>query len=500
MKLLTLQKNILWIIISLSVLAFPSFAFAQLAVIFDPDPLFNEGNALPGDGFNGTVTVTNNSGVPQTIITEAINLLDPDGLSDQMTLTVTDDSVGTFFDAGDGTFLDFLTGGIFTLTNPLGDGETIEYTFDVSFLEGSGNAFQESTFGFDLCVGFLDELNGMDCGNTVVSSEGSTGEDGGISEVLVAASGGGGGGGIIYTTSLAISDEHVEELDIDVQTALIEWNTNLYATSQVVYGPASGGPYSISLILQNFGYPFATPESTDKTVNHGILLEGLIPGEAYNYRVVSRSSPPTISFEHTFTFEEPTPPLPVETPVEVWSGAGSSGISEESSSFGQGGSGTAIVVEEKSGGEVEGVSLEESTDSDGFTENQPTVISIRGEESVEGSIEGGSDDNSTQFAGSVFGLPFELFPSGNFIGCASFFLLILIIIYLVWLLWVFKNKRKYSKEQQTHYRHIYFSTALFVTMVIAYTFNATCVTLPLLITFVLSLIWAFWDARKAEKR
>jgi len=62
----------------------------------------------------------------------------------------------------------------------------------------------------------------------------------------------------INAASLAISNERVAEISINESGtegfALIEWETNFLSTSQVIYGLASGGPYSINISMPNFGY------------------------------------------------------------------------------------------------------------------------------------------------------------------------------------------------------------------------------------------------------
>jgi LPXTG-motif cell wall-anchored protein len=71
-----------------------------------------------------------------------------------------------------------------------------------------------------------------------------------------------------------------------------------------VYGLASEGPYSLSLTLPNFGYPLGTIEDTNKVESHTVSIIGLVPNQIYNYRVVSRASPPTVSNEYSFILKE----------------------------------------------------------------------------------------------------------------------------------------------------------------------------------------------------
>src|SRR3990167_9844648 len=66
-------------------IGFTNVAFAQspLSVTFTPNPLFEQGNFLPVDEATGTVEVDNLGSEPQTVIAEAVNVLDPNNLSSQ---------------------------------------------------------------------------------------------------------------------------------------------------------------------------------------------------------------------------------------------------------------------------------------------------------------------------------------------------------------------------------------------------------------------------------
>jgi len=415
----------------------------RLEVVFTPDPLFSEASVLPGDSVSGTVEVTNNSGEEQTVITEAINVSDPDSLSDEMNLTIEDDSSNTFYDSGDGTFFDFLTGGAHTLTNPLSDGDSVVFTFTVDFLEATGNDFQKTELGFDLCVGFLDELSGLDCGGTSIGDEQGT-EGGGQTQVdpptLELTSGGGGPVDLLH---LEISNERVVDIDDIGGAAIIAWETNLFSTSQVVYGLNSGGPYSLNPSLPNFGYPFATIEDEYKVLEHVAILTGLIPGEGYLYRVVSRASPPTVSYEHDFIVEDMETDegneilALLDTPPDTFapSGAGSSGGGTNTSV-----SNTFIAPE-----------IEEEAES-GSSENTTTTPTLAEEEVEETSepqvsMESASlEEESLSLAdrGLLAAAFFTGFFDGEKSSCLIYAGLNLLLIYLVHVLW-----RKFASSNST---------------------------------------------------
>lgn len=345
------RNIILWIIAIIAALAVavPFVAAAQelprLQVVFDPNPLFSESNILPGDGVSGTVTVTNNSGEPQTIITEAINVVDPDNLSSNMQIAITDGDNNTYYSSGDGTFRDFLTSGEHTLTDTLGDSETAVYTYAVSFLPGTGDLYQETSLNFDLCVGFFSETNGMNCGDTVISGEGDTGggSPGSNNPPIIGTSGGGGGPPLPH--NLTISNETVESVDDVLGTAVITWDTNILSTSEVIYGLASGS-YTLTTIPPDFGYPLFTTEDPTKVGHHSVTLTGLTPGQTYKYRVVSHASPPTVSYEHTFTVTESSALLPFPPPPSdgTSGNTGSTGTTGNTSGSGGGGGSTSLTV------------------------------------------------------------------------------------------------------------------------------------------------------------
>ena len=271
-----------------------AYAVTPLVVDFDPDPLFDEANFLPLDETFGTVTVTNDSGTDQTILTEAINVSDDDNFGSLLHLTIVGSS-GTLFDDSLADF--FSTAG----EAPLGailNGESKVFTYTVSFINSSDNSYQGKMLGFDICVGF--EGGATHCGDTIVGGENDTDGGGGTgnppSGGTIFGSGGGG-------SSLAIFNEQTVNVNVEIGTALIEWDTNLLSTSQVIYGLASGGPYLLDLATSspNLGYPLGTVETLTKVLHHSVLLTGLSPGETYVYRVVSRASPPTVSVERRFT-------------------------------------------------------------------------------------------------------------------------------------------------------------------------------------------------------
>lgn len=259
--------------------AFAQPAPSDLIVVFEQTPLFSGANIVPGDGTSRTVIVTNNSGTTQTIITSAANFsaCGSDCLADVLTLTVTDGSNSYFAS----TLNDFYNAGEVVL-GTLANGETKTFTYTVLFPTDAGNNFQNQSTSFDLLVGFQN-------GQTIPDNP------------LIAVGGGGGGGSGGSRHLLYIFNERNETPLPNTTSVTVYWNTNIPATSQVIYGPA-GSDYVLDLEnLPYLGYPFGTDETAIKVVDHTMIMTGLVPGQAYKYRVVSRASPPTVSYEYQFT-------------------------------------------------------------------------------------------------------------------------------------------------------------------------------------------------------
>lgn len=128
------------------------------------------------------------------------------------------------------------------------------------------------------------------------------GEGGGAVAASAPVQTGGGTGSERTPKTLRITNERGTTSEAGTAAAL--WNTNERATGRVVCGPVSGAPYSLDRSAPNFGYPFGSPEVSDLTTDHTVMLEGLLPG-TYRCRVASRTAtdaPWTISDEFTLAY------------------------------------------------------------------------------------------------------------------------------------------------------------------------------------------------------
>ncbi len=423
----------------------PIVAYAEggvLGVNFDPNPLFSESGFMPGDVTTGVVTVTNSSDSEQTIYVEAINGNDSDGLGNELYLVVTG-VASTFYN---GTLHDFLAAGP-VLLGTLSSGGNVDFSFDVSYT-GDDNSYQENTLDFDLCVGFSGgEYN---CGDTVVSPEIPPDDGGGGGTVH---GGGGGGHGGIINVLLKIDNERVISVNSPNGTALVGWETNLLATSQVIYGLASG-TYTLDLNnLPYFGYPFGTEEISTKTVEHFIDILGLIPGETYKYRVVSRASPPTISPEYIFVF-------PGEKTPEPHAG---------------------VVV------------------GTGGTQGGDTETPI--EEIPAEKILSKVDESNANLVAALGALPARLLGFFDSFKCITFVLIILIAIYLAWI--VFAKWRGYeqtlNREERASRRNMFLISGILVALVLAVLFGKLCLVIPLFVVLALLIIWSFFTPKEDEE-
>src|SRR3989344_8565140 len=127
-----------------------ALATPRLEVTFNPNPLFSSGNLIPGDEVSGTVTVTNNSGLSQQVITEAINIADPANFGQIINLQISTAGSGLIFNAD---LADFFSSGELLLS-PLESGASRTFNFLARFEATDDNNWQEAGLAFDLCVGF----------------------------------------------------------------------------------------------------------------------------------------------------------------------------------------------------------------------------------------------------------------------------------------------------------------------------------------------------------
>ena len=232
----------------------PGIAWAALEVNFAATPLFRNADIKPGDSVSRTVTVTNTGSESQSVIVDLTNTFS-DGLADVMSLSI--ERAGTVFAADD---FSTLFGVDPIALDELTAGEAATYTFTASLPATVGNAYQQTTLGFDVVIGFAGGETTSDVTRTF----------------------GRGGGG---ETLFSLFNERV--MAVATNSATIAWNTNRGATSYLVCGNLARGPYDLDPADELFGYAFAVPEITTDTEVHRRTVPNLAPGE-YECRPASR--------------------------------------------------------------------------------------------------------------------------------------------------------------------------------------------------------------------
>lgn len=117
-----------------------------------------------------------------------------------------------------------------------------------------------------------------------------------------------------------VTDAHISEVSVSQNCAVVRWNTEHPVATLVLFAEISAEPIGIKLGAENFGYPYATMQNNAGVAAHVAVLEGLQPGVAYSYRIVTRSHPnalPQISDARTFVVGSTAPvvTVPPTTPV-----------------------------------------------------------------------------------------------------------------------------------------------------------------------------------------
>jgi len=107
------------------------------------------------------------------------------------------------------------------------------------------------------------------------------------------------GSGMMHSTEpVGTSNQRVSYISPTNNCAVVQWQSTAPSATQVLFAELTNEPVTISTAEANFGYPHASTQNNAGIANHTAILEGLEPGKAYSYRLVTRSHPtaiPTIS-------------------------------------------------------------------------------------------------------------------------------------------------------------------------------------------------------------
>lgn len=118
------------------------------------------------------------------------------------------------------------------------------------------------------------------CGsNTTWNGSQCIGTGGATSSCL--SSGGGGSTGVI----IAVNEITASIVQVDEDSALVSWTTNVEGSARVAFGPVSAterGPAPL------YGYAFTTAERDDHSTYHAVQVDGLEPGKVFYFRPISR--------------------------------------------------------------------------------------------------------------------------------------------------------------------------------------------------------------------
>ncbi len=248
----------------------------DLIVVFNPNPLFNEKNFMPGQSLREFIGVKNKSGAEKLIVAEAANVDDPNNFGSVLNLQINEGKKSCF----KGTLAEFFNAGEIDLSS-LANNASTTYKFIITFNPEAGNDWQGKILNnFDVLVGFLG------------------GEKKAAGSFFSSPAGGSNSPSSRPPADLSIPKESIHVLNKNETQVTVVWLTNHFSTSQVIYS-AEGEPHSLDKNKPPYyGYSHAAPEPEDDTLVtfHTVTLTGLTPGTTYYYRCVSRASPPTFSY------------------------------------------------------------------------------------------------------------------------------------------------------------------------------------------------------------
>ena len=397
----TLSKKILIIGILITVFgilpAFSAKAFDPLVVEFQNSPLFNEANFNPGTSTDKWIKVTNNSGTAHDIAIEAINHPNPIGeydLSRALNINIKQGSTDLYGGSlGNKTLYDFYNAGEIILSS-LASNATTQYDIIVYFPKELANEWQNRTTHFDILIGFQ-------------------GEEGQPS--------GGGGGGYIPPQGLIIVNDQVNISGVNQTTAIFEWDTSLFSTSQLIFG-SDTEKHTLDLsdtgnVPPKYGYEHTTAEFdvTPMVTHHRLVVIGLTPNTTYHYRAVSHGSL-AISTEKIFKTLEGT-----AINIETGGGGGEitpgevAGVATSTGQINQGQAGTTL-------------------------QPQNTEFATGNAETIATTVPSTAAPTFTAALGNIV----------NFVGNRVWLIIILILVFIgivYFLFWFFIFKKRRKKEE-----------------------------------------------------
>jgi len=363
-------------------------AVDSLVVEFQDSPLFNEANFTPGTSIDKWIKVTNNSGNNHDIAIEAINHPNPItefDLSRALNINIKQGLTDLYGGSlGNKTLFDFYSAGEILLSSSASN-TTTQYNIIVSFPKELADEWQARTTNFDILIGFQ-------------------GEEGQPS--------GGGGGGYIPPQGLVIINDQVNIGGINQTTAVFEWDTSHFSTSQLIYG-SDAEKHTLNLldtgnIPPKYGYEHTTAEFdvTPMVTHHRVVVSGLTPNTTYHYRAVSHGSL-AISTEKIFKTLE------------------------------------GIVINIETGEITQGEIAGEATSTEQVNQGQTGTT-------TEEVIPGQNKEEPTNITSTTPAFSAALGNIMNFVGSRVWLIIILILIFIgivYFLIWFFILKKRRKKEE-----------------------------------------------------
>lgn len=265
----------------------PVFVNAQdlISVQFIPDPLIYAINFLPGDTVSGQIKVDNISGQIVNLYMWTTDVSDIDHLGDVLELKISQGQNTVYQDTLSQLFAE---NSVFLLD--LNPQENQNFDFSLTFDISAGNEYQNKALGFNFHIGTEENVE---------ENENDQGSGGGSTPIIISGGGGGTGSGGA-NPKLEIINLRAEEITETKVT--IKWQTNLPATTQIIYS-SQHQPHNFlpnNPLLYGYQNIFPEPEDSAKIIFHTLILENLTPCTTYYYRAISHNSSIAISEEKSF--------------------------------------------------------------------------------------------------------------------------------------------------------------------------------------------------------
>jgi len=273
------SKTILFLIFTTFLVGMPFLAVAENGLEIESDePLFEVENFFPSQTASSDITITNNFENKEELRVETKNIEGDEGFAEYLKLSVENGGNSCF------KTVEELSGDNECDLGELDGGESKEFQFTITFLPGSGNEYQNSKVEFDFLftIGEENETNEEDPDTTTLS-------------------------GTIGRSAVGVEDEELiifnESREVYPERAIIIWETNLPATSKVIYG-RSLGAFDYNVGPPAYGFENYS-ENEQEATSHHIDLSNLQPSTTYYYRIASYlDGVPTITSWYYFTTSE----------------------------------------------------------------------------------------------------------------------------------------------------------------------------------------------------